>query len=83
MDDVFFRVDTIHSGATLQIEPEEFKTRICSVASGKVRVRTGEEPEFTIGPHGMFKVKPGVGCKVQNWMYMDAILHVTVLDGFI
>ncbi|KAK4448009.1 hypothetical protein QBC34DRAFT_301814 [Podospora aff. communis PSN243] len=83
MDDVFFRVDTIYSGATLQIDPEEFKTRICSVASGKVRVRTGDEPEFTIGPHGMFKVKPGVGCKVQNWMYMDAILHVTVLDGFI
>lgn len=81
-DDVTFRVDTIHSGATLQIEPDATKARICSIATGKVRVRTGDEPEFAIGPHGMFKVKPGVACSVQNWMYVDAVLHITVLDGF-
>jgi len=83
MDDICFRVDTIQSGATLQLEADEGKWRICSIASGKVRVQTGDEPEFTIGPHGMFKVKPGVASTVQNWMYMDAILHVTVLSGFL
>ena len=81
-EDVSFRVDTIHSGGTLQIKSGDSETRICSVATGKVRVRTGSEPEFTIGPHGMFKIKPGVECTVQNWMYMDAIIHITALSGF-
>lgn len=58
------------------------KSRLCSVATGKVKVKTGDEPEFTIGSHGMFRVKAGTSCVVQNWMYVDAILHVTVLTGF-
>ena len=82
-EDVSFHVDTIHSGATLTLDPDGNKTRICSIAAGKVRVKTGGEPEFTIGPHGMFKIKPGVGCAVQNWMYIDAIIHITVLSGFV
>ncbi|KAK4119696.1 hypothetical protein N657DRAFT_649843, partial [Parathielavia appendiculata] len=30
------------------------------VGSGKVRVTLGDEPEFVVDPHGLFKVKPGV-----------------------
>ena len=81
-EDVTFRVDTIQSGGTLTMEPDPAKTRICSIAAGKVRVRTGDEPEFIIGPHGMFKVKAGATCTVQNWMYVPAVVHVTVLSGF-
>ncbi|KAK5661201.1 hypothetical protein OQA88_11092 [Cercophora sp. LCS_1] len=81
-DDVSFRVYTIHSGGTWRIEADENKTRLCSIASGKLRIKAGTEPEFIIGQHGMFKVKPGVACEVKNWMYVDAIVHVTVLEGF-
>ncbi|KAK3687743.1 hypothetical protein B0T22DRAFT_138109 [Podospora appendiculata] len=82
-EDVSFRVDTIESGATLHMEPERNMTRICSLATGKARVKLEGEAEFTIGPHGMFKVKAGVSCTVQNWLYDNAILHVTSLSGFV
>ncbi|KAK3318947.1 hypothetical protein B0H66DRAFT_603510 [Apodospora peruviana] len=81
-EDVTFRIDTIRAGQAWELEPHALKTRMCSVAAGKVRVKIGEEPEFTIGPHGMFKVKDGVPCTVRNWMYVDAVLHVTSLSGF-
>ncbi|KAK1755580.1 hypothetical protein QBC47DRAFT_413331 [Echria macrotheca] len=81
-EDVSFRVMTIHSGATLQLEADDEATRLCSVASGKLRVRVASEPEFVIGPHGMFKIKSSVVCSVQNRMYVDAILHITVISNF-
>ncbi|GAB1319580.1 hypothetical protein MFIFM68171_09790 [Madurella fahalii] len=81
-DDVFFRVDTIYSGNSLQLEADPDKTRICSLAAGKVRVKIGDQPEFIVGPHGMFKVKAGVTCTIRNRMYLDAVVHTTVLQGF-
>ncbi|KAK3938231.1 hypothetical protein QBC46DRAFT_265828 [Diplogelasinospora grovesii] len=82
-EDVGFRIDTITSGGTLRFgRNADEQTRLCSLASGKVRVKIGDKPEFAIGPHGMFKVRPGVECTVQNWMYIDAVLHVTLLSGF-
>ncbi|KAK0641714.1 hypothetical protein B0T16DRAFT_219811 [Cercophora newfieldiana] len=82
-EEVSFHVKLIQSGETLRIEPEEGKKRMCSVATGKVRVQVGDEPEFTIGLHGLFKLKPGVGCRVKNRMYVHAVLHITVIDTFI
>jgi len=81
-EDVSFRVDTIHAGGTLTMEAEANMSRHCSVATGKIKVKMGDEPEFTIGPHGMFRIKPGTTCVVQNRMYVDAIVHVTALSGF-
>ncbi|KAK0702069.1 hypothetical protein B0T26DRAFT_539879 [Lasiosphaeria miniovina] len=81
-EDVAVRVETIHSGTALSLAAESRNIRICSVASGKLRVKVGDEPEFIIGPHGIFKVRAGVSCTVQNAMYIDAILHMTVLSGF-
>ncbi|KAK3905967.1 hypothetical protein C8A05DRAFT_30204 [Staphylotrichum tortipilum] len=80
--DVHFRVDTILSGATLQLAAEPDTTRLCSVAAGKVRVAMGSEKEFVVGPHGMFKLRAGVGCVVRNGMYLDAVVHTVVLAGF-
>jgi len=54
-------------------------TRVCSIASGKLRVRIDGESEFTIGPHGLFKVRPGTACSVQNRLYIDAIVHISSL----
>ncbi|KAK3389346.1 hypothetical protein B0H63DRAFT_463461 [Podospora didyma] len=81
-DDVTVRVSTIYSGTTLKLNADATKMRICSVGTGKVSVQLGGEPEFVIGPHGMFKVKPGVACVVRNTMYLDATLHMTLLSGF-
>ncbi|KAL1843072.1 hypothetical protein VTJ49DRAFT_3207 [Mycothermus thermophilus] len=82
-EDVGFHVDTIPSGGTLQLEAESDKMRLCSVAAGKVRVTIGSEPEFVVGPHGMFKVKAGVTCTVRNGLHLDAVLHTTILEGYL
>ncbi|KAK4200981.1 hypothetical protein QBC40DRAFT_172508 [Triangularia verruculosa] len=82
-EDVAFRVDTIKSGHSFKIEADSHQLRLCSLASGKLRVKIGDEPEFVIGPHGMFKIKAGSSCNVSNRMYIDAILHSTVLNGFV
>ncbi|KAK4234912.1 hypothetical protein C8A03DRAFT_18267 [Achaetomium macrosporum] len=81
-DDVAFRVDTISSGNDLSFAPDPNKTRLCSVAVGKVRVKIGNEAEFVVGPHGMFKVKAGTACNVSNGLYLDAVLHTMVLMGY-
>ncbi|KAK4173716.1 hypothetical protein QBC36DRAFT_193979 [Triangularia setosa] len=82
-EDIAFRVDTIQSGHNFKIEADSNQMRLCSLASGKLRVKIEDEPEFVIGPHGMFKVKAGVACTVTNRMYIDAIMHTTVLNGFV
>lgn len=75
--DVHFEVKTIKSGNSLQLEADSNKARYCSLASGKLRIRVEEQPEFTIGPHGMFKIKPGLKAWVQNRLYVDSVLHIT------
>lgn len=74
--DVTFRVEVISSGSSTRWEGNSRRMRVCSVATGKMRVRIGGEDEFSIGHHGMFKVAAGKGCVVQNLMYGDAVLHI-------
>ncbi|KAK4248291.1 hypothetical protein C7999DRAFT_13707 [Corynascus novoguineensis] len=81
-DDVAFRVDTVQPGHELRLEAEADKTRLCSVAAGKVRITIGAEPEFAVGPHGLFKVPPGAECTVQNGLGFDAVVHTVVLGGY-
>jgi hypothetical protein len=52
-------------------------TRVCSVAAGRARVRVGCEPEFLVGPHGVFTIMPSVAVVVENRLYVDAVIHVT------
>ncbi|KAL2134695.1 hypothetical protein VTI74DRAFT_11099 [Chaetomium olivicolor] len=81
-DDVAFRVDTISAGNTLTLEADANQIRLCSVAAGKVSVTIGGEEGFSVGPHGMFKVKPGVACTVKNGLYLEAVVHIVVLTGY-
>ncbi|KAG8160388.1 hypothetical protein KVR01_009924 [Diaporthe batatas] len=74
--DVSFRVDTIKSGHKLEFEATTSNTRYCSVATGKLRVSIAGQPEFVIGPHGVFKIKPGVKAWAQNRLYIDSVVHV-------
>lgn len=66
----------------LRLDPDPSQTRLCSVAAGKVRVTIGDEAEFVVGPHGLFRVKAGAACSVRNGLYLDAVLHTTVLLGY-
>ncbi|KKY38047.1 hypothetical protein UCDDA912_g01957 [Diaporthe ampelina] len=78
--DVSFRVDTIKSGHKLEFEATTSKARYCSVASGKLRVSIAGQPEFVIGPHGVFKIKPGVKAWAQNRLYIDSVVHVVSVE---
>ncbi|KAL2193456.1 hypothetical protein P885DRAFT_45425 [Corynascus similis CBS 632.67] len=81
-DDVAFRVDTVQPSHELRLEAEADKTRLCSVAAGKVRVTIGAEPEFAVSPHGLFKIPPGAACTVRNGLCFDAVVHTVVLGGY-
>jgi hypothetical protein len=81
-DDLAVRVDVINWGSTLRFEPEKDKIRSCFVASGKLKIKIDGEPEFTIGPHGHFKVRPGVACSAQNRLYTSAVLHIHMLTEY-
>ncbi|KAL0943192.1 uncharacterized protein CTRU02_201078 [Colletotrichum truncatum] len=76
-EDIAFNVLVIKPGASHQWTEEEDKVRICSLAVGKVNVNLGKTEPFQIGPNGMFKLKPGVACLIENRMYIDAVVHVT------
>ncbi|KAL1847811.1 hypothetical protein VTK73DRAFT_10261 [Phialemonium thermophilum] len=71
-----FRVAVVSSGASIRWESASARTRICSVAEGKVRVRMEGEQEFSIGRHGMFKVPGNRSCVISNRFYADAVLHI-------
>ncbi|KAL2754769.1 hypothetical protein ACRALDRAFT_1077033 [Sodiomyces alcalophilus JCM 7366] len=78
-NDVSFNVVVLKPGSSTQFAAEEEKMRLCSLATGKVRVRMDAVEDFVIGPNGMFKVRPGVACSVQNRLYIDAVIHVTTI----
>lgn len=75
-----FRVETVKSGRTLEIDADKAKTRYCALASGKLRVTLEGQPEFTVGTHGVFVIKPGVKGWAQNRLYIDSTLHVSAVE---
>lgn len=76
--DISSRVEFLKPGDVLSLKSDPEQTRICSVASGKVKVKIGGA-EFMIGPHGLVKIKAGQAAVVENRLYVDAALH---LHGF-
>lgn len=80
--DLLFRVETIKSGYTSEIELDPKNTRYCSVASGKVRVMIEGQPDLTIGSHGLFKIMPAKKVRVQNRLYFDAVLHISTFASW-
>ncbi|KAF4446222.1 Protein SERAC1 [Fusarium austroafricanum] len=73
-EDVRFNVIVLKPGSSKHWNVEDDKLRTCSVASGKVRVKMGEKT-FNLGPNGMFVVRPGQACKVENRLYLDSVVH--------
>ncbi|KAI1465600.1 uncharacterized protein F4812DRAFT_103859 [Daldinia caldariorum] len=77
---VSFQVITIKPGTVHYWSASANKIRICSVASGKLQISIHGQ-EFSIGPNGMVRIRPGVECTAVNKLYMDATVHVTTLPG--
>ncbi|KAF6824792.1 hypothetical protein CPLU01_10656 [Colletotrichum plurivorum] len=76
-EDIAFNVIVVKPGGTHRWTEDHDKVRICSLAGGKLSVKLDKTEPFQIGPNGMFKVKPGTACSVENRMYVDAVIHVT------
>lgn len=54
------------------------KMQLYSVASGKVHITTGGV-SVALGPNGMFPVRGGERCVVENRLYSEATLHCTTV----
>ena len=76
---ITFQALTIASGRVHQFSADSDKTRMCTLAGGKLRVRVGKD-EFVVGAQGVFKIMPGVACRVNNRCYADVVLHVTCVS---
>lgn len=67
----------LRPGISQTFEPDSKRIRICSLSSGKVKVRFDTlEEEFFIGHRGVFTIKRGRQCIVENWFYEEATITV-------
>ncbi|PFH60575.1 hypothetical protein XA68_10742 [Ophiocordyceps unilateralis] len=80
LPDVGIQVINALPGSSTRWTAEEDKIRLCTVANGKVRVKTGDT-EFVIGPNGGFYIRPGQTCLVENRTYSTATLHCVTLTN--
>jgi hypothetical protein len=78
-DEISFHVVVIKPGLFHQWGALSSKLRVCSLASGKLKVRVGDQG-FVMGPNGVFKIKAGVAARAENRLYVDAVLHVSTVD---
>ncbi|KAL7914945.1 hypothetical protein GGI35DRAFT_435641 [Trichoderma velutinum] len=75
-----FNVLILKPGHTHHWPIEATKVRTCSVATGKISVKMGNDQAFKLGPNGLVVIRPGQSCLVINRLYSDAILHCTTFD---
>ncbi|KAG6117718.1 hypothetical protein E4U13_000829 [Claviceps humidiphila] len=76
--DIAFNVLTIRPGQSHHVIVQRDKMQLYSVASGKVHVTTGGV-SVALGPNGMFPVRGGERCVVENRLYSEATLHCTTV----
>ncbi|KAK1564224.1 uncharacterized protein LY79DRAFT_530315 [Colletotrichum navitas] len=79
-EDIFFNVIVVKPGDSHYWPADADKVRICSLAMGKLKVKLDNTEPFQMGPNGMFKLKPGMACTVENRLYVDAVVHVTTVS---
>ncbi|KAK4096074.1 hypothetical protein N658DRAFT_56629 [Parathielavia hyrcaniae] len=75
-----FQALSIPSGRVHQIPADKTKTRVCTLAMGKLAVQVVKD-EFVIGSQGSFKIAAGVACTVTNRGYADVVLQITSVNG--
>lgn len=72
-DDIAFHRLRIPPGGMHTWTPVDNKLRYCEVISGKVELKMGGQ-QVAIGDGGMFIMRPGMGCVVENRTYGEAVL---------
>jgi hypothetical protein len=77
--DVSFGLKTVKASKECKFAAEPGTVVAIAVATGKVQVEIQGAELFSIGPHGVWKVKPGQECSVRNLLYGDAVLHITTI----
>ena len=80
-DNVSLTSSVITSGSTYSFAADPNKIRACVLLAGKVKVDVDGEAQFTVGPQGVFRIAPGVGCSVHNHFYVDATMQITTVTG--
>lgn len=79
--DTYVRVADIRPASVFRFNVEHDSNQHCSLSTGaRLKVRVEGEPEFIIGPRGMFKIRPGAKCTVDNLTHGWAA--VTVIKQF-
>ncbi|KAG6134133.1 hypothetical protein E4U38_002516 [Claviceps purpurea] len=76
--DIGFNVLTIRPGQSHHTVVQHDMMQLYSVASGKVHITTGGV-SVALGPNGMFPVRGGERCVVENRLYSAATLHCTTV----
>lgn len=51
------------------------------MASGKLKVTTGGKV-VQLGPNGVFPVRPGEKCVIENRIYFEAVVHCTTVKDY-
>lgn len=59
-------------------QADDNSLRYCEVIAGKIEVKY-PDTTLTIGPGGIFILRPGMSCSVENRLYVEAVLscHTT------
>lgn len=62
-----------------EIETKDFKLKICTVISGRLQVRLGNDG-FGIGKGSVFRVRSGEQCVVRNAEKKAAVVWVVCVE---
>jgi hypothetical protein len=74
--DFWIRIADIRGGTTLRFDVQQNNLRLCTIMEGKLKVRIEGEPEFLIGRHGVFRIRPGATASAANMAYSWAAVHI-------
>jgi hypothetical protein len=75
---VHFQVIRVPPGS-IAPSPNVPYLRVCSVAAGKVQVQVGDS-QFSIGAHGMWRIRADEKCTLANRHYSEAVIHVSTIN---
>ena len=71
--------EVITPGKKLSFPPTADQVRSCFVGGGRLKVKVGPMPEFTLGHGSSFAIPAGDSAWVQNTLYINALLHVNTM----
>ncbi len=79
--DVAVNIQVVKPGTKARWASEKAQLRSCMVSQGKVKVRIGTTTAH-VGPGGLFVVRPGRECAVENRQYGDAVIFCTTHKSY-